>query len=347
MDENVWKIAQIIMWIMGIQTTIIIAVIGSILSNITKKIDKLDENFDWVTFDGSDTIQGVCDILDNLNFFNDGNLQMGWDTPGNDLEITMLTEPAGNRDLRCLATFNTGTQQNTFITTLGVVYDIYGVGVPAGNELSAIIVSETDLTYPIYPEMKEAVLFPLVDEKWGWNKLSLSEYNEYLEAESYAAHIGQFIHKGEKLDTLRKELPFLKTLEWMSIEDGKKTPLKVSIHHTSDQLLTVHNELAAKHRQYEQRVNYFKAKVKNLVTEENARISAENGVLVSKINSENELLRLDYNNAMKVYEEANNKAIQIFEQKRQKDIQKTSSLRVQVDPRFQTVVDLFLKQLEN
>jgi len=205
----------------------------------------------------------------------------------------------------------------------------------------------SDLTYPIYPEMKEAVLFPLVDEKWGWNKLSLSEYNEYLEAESYAAHIGQFIHKGEKLDTLRKELPFLKTLEWMSIEDGKKTPLKVSIHHTSDQLLTVHNELAAKHRQYEQRVNYFKAKVKNLVTEENARISAENGVLVSKINSENELLRLDYNNAMKVYEEANNKAIQIFEQKRQKDIQKTSSLRVQVDPRFQTVVNLFLKQLEN
>lgn len=203
----------------------------------------------------------------------------------------------------------------------------------------------SDLVYPIYPEMKEAVLLSLVDEKWGWDQLSLSEYNEYLEAESYAAHIGQFIHKGEKLDTLRKELPFLKTLEWMSIEDGKKTPLKVSIHHTSDQLLTVHNELAAKHRQYEQRVNYFKAKVKNLVTKENARISAENAVLVSKINSENELSRLDYNTAVKVYEEANQKAIQIFEQKRQEDIQKTSSLRIDVDPRFQPVIDLFLKQL--
>lgn len=206
---------------------------------------------------------------------------------------------------------------------------------------------ESKLIYPQYPEIKEAVLLPLVDEKWGWEQLSLAEYNEYLESESYAAHIGQFIHKGEKLDTLRKELPFMKTLEWITIEEGKKTPLKVLIHHTSDQLLTVHNELAAKHRHYEQRVNYFKAKVKNLVTEENARISAENGVLVSKINSENELLRLDYSNAMKVYEEANQKAIQIFEQERQESIQKTSGLRISVDIRFQPVVNLFLKQLED
>lgn len=203
------------------------------------------------------------------------------------------------------------------------------------------------LEYPIYPQMKEAVLLPLIDEKWGWDQLTVSEYNEYLEAESYAAHIGQFIHKGEKLDTLRKELPFLKTLEWMSIEDGKKTPLNVEIHHTSDQLLSIHIELATKHRQYEQRVNYFKAKVKNLVTEENARISGENAIIVSKINSENELLRLDYNTAVKMFEEANQKAIQIFEKDRQEEIQKTSSLRIQVDPRFQAVVDLFLKQLEN
>jgi hypothetical protein len=205
----------------------------------------------------------------------------------------------------------------------------------------------SDLEYPVYPQTKEAVLLPLVDEKWGWDQLSLSEYNEYLEAESYAAHIGQFIHKGEKLDDLRKELPFIKTLEWMNIEDGKKTPLDVKVHHTSAQLLTVHNELAAKHRQYEQRVNYFKAKVKNLVTKENARISSENAILVSKINSENEIMRLDYNNIVKMYEEANQKAIQIFEHNRQEDIQKTSSLRINVDPRFQPVVDLFLKQLGN
>lgn len=87
---------------------------------------------------------------DNFDFYDDGLVRFGWDAPGNDLEFYMDTEPAGASDLRCLATFNYGTQQNTFITTVGVLYDIYAVGVPAGNQLTAIIVAETDLTYPIY-----------------------------------------------------------------------------------------------------------------------------------------------------------------------------------------------------
>jgi hypothetical protein len=127
--------------------------IGSVIADTSHKNLGLNASGRVVQVGNSSNetfVYSFSNILDNLNFFNDGNLQMGWDTPGNDLEVTMLTEPAGNSDLRCLATFNSGTQQNTFITTVGVVYDIYGVGVPAGNELSAIIVSETDLSYPIY-----------------------------------------------------------------------------------------------------------------------------------------------------------------------------------------------------
>lgn len=88
--------------------------------------------------------------VDNFDFYNDENVRFGWDAPGNDLEFYMDTEPVGAGDLRCLATFNYGTQQNTFITTVGVLYDIYGTGVPAGSQLVAIIVAETDLNYPIY-----------------------------------------------------------------------------------------------------------------------------------------------------------------------------------------------------
>lgn len=205
----------------------------------------------------------------------------------------------------------------------------------------------SQLEQPVYPKLEQATLFPLVDEKWGWEQLSVLEYNKYLEAESYAAHIGQFIHKGEKLDILRKELPFLKTLEWINVEDGKKTPLKVSIHHTSTELSEIHEQLAAKHRQYEQRVNYFKAKVKNLTTEENARRSAENNVMLSKVNAENEVLKANYINDLTKYNAINQKESQIFEEKRQEDIKKTSALRINVDPRFQPIVDVFLKQLED
>jgi hypothetical protein len=48
----------------------------------------------------------------------------------------------------------------------------------------------------------------------------------------------------------------------MNIKDGEKTPVEIKIHHNSEDLLKIHEELAALHRQYEQRVNYFKAKVK-------------------------------------------------------------------------------------
>ena len=182
--------------------------------------------------------------------------------------------------------------------------------------------------YPQYPNLQAAIVIELVDEKWGWEQLSVSEYNEYLEAEAYAAHIGQFIHKGAKLDELRKELSTIKTLEWITIEDGKKTPLKVSVHHTQDQLLEVHDNLAALHRKYEQRVNYFKAKVKNLVTEENARIPRVNAEEQAKANSANEILFLEYNKAVKNFEACNLEATQHFEKTRQEEIQKVAALRL-------------------
>jgi len=39
-------------------------------------------------------------------------------------------------------------------------------------------------------QLESPKLNQLVDESWGWEQLSIQEYNEFLEAESYAAHIG-------------------------------------------------------------------------------------------------------------------------------------------------------------
>ena len=204
------------------------------------------------------------------------------------------------------------------------------------------------LTLPVVPDLEDCDdnLSQLVDESWGWEQLTNSEYNEYLESEAYAAHIGQFIHKDGKLDNLRKELSTIQTLEWITIKDGEKTPLKVDIHHNPAQLLEIHNALAKLHRQYEQRVNYFKAKVKNLVTEENARISKENANVIAIVNSSNDLLRNKYNSELDVYKAENLKLAQEFEKNRQEDIQTTAQLRITVDARFQKVIDLYLKQLE-
>lgn len=188
-------------------------------------------------------------------------------------------------------------------------------------------------------------LLPEVTEDWGWNKLTASEINEYYEAEAYASHIGQFIHKDGILDHLRNELPNIPAIDWMTIKDGEKTPVTISIHHKPEELLKLHEDLAALHRQYEQRVNYFKAKVKNLTTEENARIAKHNADLQNEAEAFNNKLNAEYDKAFKEYTERTKSVKAEFEKTRQARIKEIASMRIQIDARFQHVINIFLKQL--
>lgn len=200
-----------------------------------------------------------------------------------------------------------------------------------------------------YPQKKSLEFFteqPHKEESWAWDQLSSSEYNEYLEVESKASHIGQFIHKGGILDRLRNELPSIKTLEWMEVEEGKKTPMKVSIHHDSNELLILHEKLASHHRKAEQRVNYFKAKIKNLLTSTNSDISKSNSIKQNEINSRNKEMMDKYEKDCLEWEGKNARALHEFEVERQKRISEISEMRIEVDPRFQKTVDLFLKDLD-
>lgn len=203
----------------------------------------------------------------------------------------------------------------------------------------------TSLESPERPKLDSFESTNEVNEDFGWSQLTSNEINEFTEAEAYAAHIGQFIHKHGPLDNLRKELPSIKTLEWIEVEQGKKTPLTVTIHHTNGQLLSIHNELAAKHRQYEQRVNYFKAKVKDLTTAENARIARHNADGFAKVNGTNEVLNSQYQKEYAAYNAELIKLSQDLEFQRQTEIGELSSLRINIDPRFQDVIDAYLAQL--
>jgi hypothetical protein len=197
---------------------------------------------------------------------------------------------------------------------------------------------------PIRPTTISETLPNEVDEDFGWDTLTAAEYNEFIEAEAYASHIGQFIHKGGKLDRLRAELPTIKTLEFMEIEVGKKTPMKVVIHHTPAQLLTIHEELAALHRGYEQKVNYFKSKAKNAVTSENAKVQKERGEIQARVNQQNSDLANAYKLAYEQWTAEQRKAQHEFEEKRQGRIQDAVNLKIEVAPRFQDVVDEFIEK---
>ena len=221
--------------------------------------------------------------------------------------------------------------------------------IKAKDELITKIKYETynyEVEPPVRPKTISETIPSEIDEDFGWDTLSTAEYNEYLEAEAYASHIGQFIHKGGKLDKLRGELPTIKTLEFMEIEVGKKTPMKVSIHHTAEQLLSVHEQLAALHRGFEQRVNYFKSRVKNATTSENARIQKERGIIQARVNNENAEAANNYKLAYDKWSGEERQAQHEFEEKRQARIQEAVNLKIEVAERFQDVVDEFLNQLK-
>ena len=182
-----------------------------------------------------------------------------------------------------------------------------------------------------------------VEESWGWEQLTTSELNEFYEAEAFAAHIHQFINKSGKLTALRNELPNIQRLEWFEVETGKKSPVVVAVHHDANDLLVLHEELAELHRTYEQRVNYFKAKVKNLVTAENARIAKLNADAVTEYNKAKAERDSAYEKEYNTWAAQRAQVTNDYEIKRQELITAISKYRIAIDPRFQEVIDLFMK----
>lgn len=202
---------------------------------------------------------------------------------------------------------------------------------------------EFDVPMPKRSSITDLVVLENVSEFWGWEQLTVSELNEFYEAEAFAAHIHQFINKNGKLTSLRNELPNIQKLEWFEVETGKKSPVIVAVHHDANDLLVLHEELAELHRTYEQRVNYFKAKVKNLVTAENARIAKLNADAVTEYNKVKAERESAYEKEFKEWVSQRAQAMNDFEITRQQQIAEVSKYRIAVDARFQEVIDLFMK----
>jgi hypothetical protein len=198
------------------------------------------------------------------------------------------------------------------------------------------------LVKPERPVVPDYDIMYDVNESWGWSMLTDAEYSEYLQAEAMAAHLGQFIHKNGKLSQLRKDLPNTPSIEWFEVEEGKKTPVKVTKHHVSAALLGIHEDIADAHRKYEQRVNYFKAKVKNLVSDMNAHIQKVNADKAAEfLKLEKELME-KYQIAMDAYNGEILRLTMEFNSQRELTIKDTAALRINVDPRFQHVIDMFI-----
>ncbi len=210
------------------------------------------------------------------------------------------------------------------------------------NRLIHTSFDSSHIVRPEFLEIPEPDVPANVSESWGWEQLSESEHSEFLEADAMAAHLGQFIHKRGKLDNMRREVADLPSIEWMSVKEGEKTPVKINKHHTSQELLSTHEQIAAAHRTYEQRVNYFKAKVKNLVSDENARIQKVCSDLWAQYDAEVSKQGDLKSQVFEAYRNQVQKENADFNAAREEQVKAAAALRISVDPRFQPVINMFL-----
>ena len=201
---------------------------------------------------------------------------------------------------------------------------------------------DSHLEQPVRPEVTDFDIEYGVEEQWGWSQLTAAEYNEYIMAEAYASHLGQFIHKGGQLSQLRKNLTNLPAIEWMNVRDGEKTPVKIQKHHTAQQLLAVHEQIANVHRVHEQRVNYYKAKVKNLVSDENARIQKESADKAEAHRQYEQRISEEFSASMNAFRSQLMAEKSTFNAAREQELKDAAALRISVDPRFQDVIDMFI-----
>ncbi len=177
-----------------------------------------------------------------------------------------------------------------------------------------------DVPSPSMGDTEKANLLPEVTHDWARAQLTLDEVNDYLSNEAQAAHIGQFIHNRSKLDSLRKELPTLSKLDWVTVKEGEKTPVVIKAHHTQEELTAFYEEFSALHRDAESKVNWIKAKMNNLITAENARIAEVNAAEIERVNLLNQATRQVYADASTKWRDDYKKASTEFEAIRNKKI---------------------------
>lgn len=60
MDENTWRLAQVAMWLVGIQATVVIALLGSMWASMLRRFESMDKKFS----DRFDNIEKRIEKLD-------------------------------------------------------------------------------------------------------------------------------------------------------------------------------------------------------------------------------------------------------------------------------------------
>lgn len=145
-------------------------------------------------------------------------------------------------------------------------------------------------------------LLDLPNEELIKRELSIEEIAEYLSCEAKAAHIGKKVHPNGIFEKWFREIKNTPTLQLHP--DNKDLIITLTQVVMEEDLYKIYFNLQAEYREAEQRVNYYKSKIKTLLAEKTREVNNKNIEIRTKyqeelisLNSENYTIQKQIDNA--------------------------------------------------
>jgi hypothetical protein len=193
-----------------------------------------------------------------------------------------------------------------------------------------------------HPPVKYPTNFPPVTEDDVIGTFTVAERAEYLSLNSHASHLGKKLHHVGKITSIRRDLQKGTITDFKELPNGngmktyivKKTPL-----YNLEEFNKVFFDLQEKHRSFEQRLNYYKARIANEVTDGNAKIKQIYA-------NEARALQLEYAEAIRPYNDAHKQYSAdmleyntLLEKRRLELIKHISGLKIVIPEKLQHIID--------
>jgi len=173
-------------------------------------------------------------------------------------------------------------------------------------------------------------------------EMSIADRAEYLRCESIAAHLGKKLHSRGLITIIRKQIQKFIPTRFHSLNNGngvKDFPVLRKKLYEIDEFEKIFFSLQEEHRSAEQKLNWFKANIKNEVTLRNAAITAkEKEKYQDEIDQYNIAIR-NWNDEKSKHDQKITILKSSAEERRLRKIKEISELKIIIPEKLQTVLE--------
>jgi vacuolar-type H+-ATPase subunit H len=171
---------------------------------------------------------------------------------------------------------------------------------------------------------------------------SIGERAEYYAVEAKAAHLGKKIHPNGVISRIRKDLQTERKVTFKQLPDGVGQKTYVVEHiplYNPESVDDLFFELQSQHRSYEEKLNYFKARIKNEVTDANAKSQEVFTKAVRAAHDAYELLIQEWQKDFVKAQTAQREQISLLEERRLQLTKHVAALKVVIPKEFEVVLE--------